>query len=122
MAVPEFNHTIIRNKQYVFNIAVTTDGTATNLTSGTLRMTAKYSYADADANAVFIKLAANGLVITNAAGGLATITIAPSDTSNLAEHRIDLVYDIQLTDSTPAVWCLVRGKITVLPDVSTITP
>ena len=99
------------------------NGAAINLTGGTLRMMAKYSTYDDDASAVFnLSSPSSGIVVTDAPNGKATVTISPANTVSLPEHRVDLAYEIRLTESGGAVDSLTFGTLTVLPNVVNTTP
>jgi phage terminase large subunit-like protein len=114
------NLRMTRGDEFIFNIAVVLDGVAVNITGKTLRMTAKWSADDADADAVFslTSTGSAGITVTNAAGGLATVTVAPAKTSSLPARQVSLVYDIQLhTDATDPK-TIASGTLLVRPDVT----
>jgi hypothetical protein len=93
------------------------DGTAQSLVGKTLIFTAKDRLSDADPG-VFQKAIGSGIVVDNAAGGLATVTIAPADTSGFTGPRT-LLWDIQMTDqATSDKKTLDEGKLYVRPDVT----
>ncbi len=117
------NLTIFRDRTFAMNLAVTQAGAPFNLTSATVRMTAKFNYTDLDAAAVF-KLSTNtsGIAITNSVGGLATVTITPTNTSALPANPVNLYYDIQVTDASANVWTVADGILYVLPNVTITTP
>lgn len=117
------NLKMVRGNNTSFNIQVVQGGSALNCTSGTLRMTAKWKPTDADVNEVFsVYSPANGITWTSAAGGLATITIAPGLTSSLPYHQVNLPYDIQYTDASSNPVTVGYGTLTVLPNISRTTP
>ena len=111
-----------RGDTFTFNLAVTQSGAAYNLTGASIRMTAKWNYTDADNAAVFSRTIGSGITVTNAAGGLATVSIAPSNTSSLPATTTNLYYDIQVTDSGANIYTVAYGVLTVNPDVSITTP
>lgn len=111
-----------RGDTYTFSLAVTQAGSAFNLTGGSVRMTAKWAYTDADVAAVFTRTIGSGISIVSASGGLTTVTIAPANTSSLPGNLVNLVYDIQVTDASDNIYTIVDGILTVLPDVSITTP
>lgn len=116
------NLKMFRGRTFAFNLAVTQAGAEYDLTGATLRMTAKYSYDDADGSAVFtVSSPASGIVITNTSGGLATVTLTPAKTTSLPTNEVSLFYDIQLTNSS-GVYSIADGILTVLPNVSITTP
>ncbi len=113
---------MIRGDTFVFDIAVVLNGAAVDITSGLLRMTAKWAVTDADIVAVFqLSSPASGIVITNATGGLATVTIPPADTVGLPAYTTTLAYDIQLEFSATEIYTVLRGNLIVFPDVTLTT-
>lgn len=110
-----------RGDAFTFTLTVTQAGAAYNLTGCSIRFTAKWSYSDADGSAVFSRTVGSGITVTNAAGGIATVALAPSNTSSLPASRTDLVYDIQVTNGSNP-FTVVQGTLSVYPDVSVTTP
>jgi hypothetical protein len=111
-----------RDRTFTFSLAVTQNGVAFNLTGASIRMTAKWQYSDPDASAVFALTVGAGITVTNAAGGLATVTIAANKTASLPANLVPLVYDIQVTDASSNVWTVADGTLYVQPNVSITTP
>lgn len=115
------NLKMVRSDTYAFEIAVILNGAAVDLTGGTLTMTAKWDVVDLDANAVFVRSTGNGgIAVTNAVGGLATVTIASTNTTALPAHTVNLVYDIQLVNTLGSIYTVLNGILTVVPDVTTV--
>lgn len=114
--------TIFKSSDYTFTGAVTLNGAALNLTGAGLWMTAKYNFSDADNVAVFqLKSAALGgsdITITNAAGGLISITIPDTATSTLPLAITNLVYDIKLIETGGRLATLAYGQLIVMPPVT----
>lgn len=110
---------LIRGDSNIFTVTVTDqDGAAMNLTGAKLFFTAKYSRSDTDAEAIFQKSSpSNGIEITSAAGGLATVTITTMDTYNLTEN-IAAYYDLQVKDSSGRVFTATRGRLEILMDAT----
>lgn len=93
------------------------DGTAQSLVGKLLTFTAKDRLGDADPG-VFQKAIGSGIVVDNAAGGLATVTILPADTSGFTGPRT-LLWDVQMTDqATGDKKTLDEGRLYVRPDVT----
>ncbi len=114
------NLKMIRGDTYIFELAVILNGEAVDLTGGTLTMTAKWDIADSDANAVFqISTTSGDIVVTDAVGGLATVTISHAKTVNLPSHVVNLVYDIQLLDVNTQYFTVLTGILSVYPDSTT---
>lgn len=117
------NLEIYRGDTVTLTCTAKSNGTAINLTSGTARMTVKYSPYDADADAVFsVYSPSNGIVLTTPASGIFTVTLAPALTTSLPAHRLDLFYDLRFTTSSGAVYTLAAGQFTILPNISITTP
>ena len=116
------NLNMFRGDTPSWNLAITTDGAARNISTDSLRMTAKYSTDDADNAAVFSKTVGGGITVTNGAGGLATVLLAKSDTNTLPGQTVTLFYDIELTTSGNSVFTIAWGTLTIQPDVSITTP
>lgn len=103
-------------------VTVTQNGSPFNLTGCAMRMTAKWNYTDADGSAVFTRTVGSGIVLTTPLSGIATVTIAPANTSSLPAYTNNLFYDIQVTDTGSNVYTVQNGILTVDPDVSITTP
>lgn len=101
-----------------FSVTNTATGLAENLTGGTLKFTAKWDFTDVDGSAVFQKTIGSGITVTNAAGGLANVTIAASDTTSLPATIVNLNYDLKYTDASSNVWPILYGLLTIVPNVT----
>jgi hypothetical protein len=64
------------------------------------------------------KTLGDGIVVTDAPAGEATITIDAGDTGGAPDHPRSYPYDVQVTFSDGTVKTPVRGRFTVLPDVT----
>lgn len=117
------NLRMVRGDTYIFDSAVVLNGEAVDITGCSFRVTAKYSYTEDDAEAVFIKTSnpVDGITILSAPDGSLRTQLAPADTNGLPSHQVDLVYDLQMLDATGNVFTLQRGILTVVPDVSLTT-
>lgn len=117
------NLRMVRGDTISFNISIVLNGLPVDITNGVLRMTAKWSVTDEDADAIFTKTSTpvDGIVITDAVNGLATITLSPADTINLPDHTVTVPYDVQL-DILGAIFTVLLGNLTILVDVSNQTP
>ena len=80
-----------------------------------VRFTARYR--SDDTTAVFTKTLGAGIVVTDAVGGLATVTISHADWSAYT-GRGALVYDVEVTTAAGKVSTVLKGGIAVLEDVS----
>jgi hypothetical protein len=106
-----------------FDIAVTKDGIAVDLTGASIRFTAKRRATDVDLEAVIAKTSAvaGGIVVTNALGGIARVDIVPADTEDLTASA-RLIWDLQAVDGTGKVRTLADGTLIVHADVSRTKP
>lgn len=114
--------TMVRGDTYKFSGRVILNGVPVNLTDCVLRMTAKYKATDPENQAVFSLSTANPLeiLVTSAVNGEFSVTIASNRTSGLPGFTTRLYYDIQLTDATGAIFTVLRGTLTVIPDITTV--
>ena len=110
--------TISRGDTPSFNIAVTQAGAVFSLVGCSMWFTAKWAYKDLDAAAVFQKTIGAGITLTNAALGLATATLAATDTSGLAAVKVLLVWDIQVRTAGGLTFTVASGNLIVTPDVT----
>lgn len=109
--------TMTRGDNRTIEVAVTSDGAAVNLTGASLTFTARMDYS-APVLVTKSSATASEITVTNAAGGLAEVYLIPADTSALPHATVYPVYDVQLTQAAGTVTTVVRGKITVNPDVT----
>jgi hypothetical protein len=63
------------------------------------------------------KTLANGVAITDAAGGIIEVTLAGTDTAALSQGRYH--HELELTDADGAVSTLAMGTMTLLEDLLT---
>lgn len=107
----------VRGDTYTFTIVVLLDGEFYNLTPVALKMTAKWTLDDVDADAVFQKTIGDGITLTDPTVGEAQIIIQPADTTSLPADLSTLVYDIEMTDGS-AVYTVARGELNIVSDVT----
>ena len=112
------NFAMTRGDTVSFSIAVTLSGAPFDLSSCSLWFTAKNKFTDLDNAAVFQKTIGNGIVVTNAVQGLATVTILPADTNSLSLIKTILFWDLQLKDSSNNIYTINSGNLIVSPDVT----
>lgn len=102
-------------------------GNAVNLDGQTLFMTAKKSFNDLDADAVFkLDSNGNGIIINPAQSvavntGHATIRIVPSNTSSLSATVWHLVYDIRRKTVSGDVVLVFKGQVIISPAITQST-
>jgi hypothetical protein len=108
----------IRGDGETYLLTLTEEDEPLDLTDAEMWMTAKRHIGDADADAIFQKTVGDGITITDDAGGLATVVLAPGDTSDLAARTIRLVYDIQVKLTSGRIVTPLKGRLTVNPDVT----
>jgi hypothetical protein len=100
------------------------DGAAFNLSGYTIRMTAKTSIDQADADAVFQLSTVDGTItITNAAGGLAEMQ-PERDSTNTLTVDTSCVWDVQIAkDGTPdETFTVADGTLLIRRDVTRTAP
>lgn len=115
----EINLNAHRGDDEEYAITVTgTDGGPFDLTNCAVQFTAKRRLRDPDEDAVIIKDLDDGIEVTNASGGLATLRLASADTVGLPAQRTSLYYDIQVTDEDGLISTPIEGRLIVRPDVT----
>jgi hypothetical protein len=102
--------TLEQGATYAEAFAVSQGGVAVNLTGGTIAAQLRVGYDDATA------VASCTPAITNAAGGLFTLTLSAAATAALSARAY--VYDVTLTRADATVLRLVQGTVTVSPRVT----
>jgi len=115
------NFTIKRGDTVQFSGTITQGGTALDITGASLWFTAKNQYVDDDVSAIFQKTIGDGITVVNAAQGLITILLSPSDTTGLSKVKTILVYDLQLKDTNSKIYSIASGNLVVEPDVTNST-
>jgi hypothetical protein len=97
------------------------DGSAYDLTDGTLWFTLKVRLDDADADAALQHESGDGLLtITNAAGGLATHRVTAAESAALTAGQV-YHYDYQIRASDGTLATLERGKLVLTGAVTEAT-
>lgn len=96
------------------------DGSAYDLTGATLWFTLKRDYADLDSAAELQHTIGSGIVVTNAAGGLATHTIGAIETAGLAVGLL-YRYDYKLKAADGTLKPIEAGTFSVKPYVTRAT-
>ena len=89
---------------------VDTAGTAKNLTGATITAQARKDHTSSSATATFTT------AITNAVGGVCTITLSAATTAGIKAGIY--VYDVNLLDSTNTTTRAVEGLMTIRPEVT----
>ena len=93
-------------------------GAPLDLTDAALTFTAKRNLDDEDEDAVILKTDGAGIeVAVDPTDGLATLTIDPEDTEDLA-HSIVLYWDLQVEDAVGGVQTPLSGRLSVKADVT----
>ncbi len=108
---------ITRAKTAIYNLVIlTAAGTPMDLGAGILYFHASNGDFSLDKNSP-----SNGIVITSATAGLATLTISPADTESLGSSGVfGMPCEITLTGGSPAGSLqLATGNLTVSPNVGT---
>lgn len=105
---------IYHGRTEVFDLTITVNGTAVNLTGKALQFTVMADYGE-DA-ALIEKDTIDGITITNAAAGQARVTLETSDTGLLDNREHVVVYDVHLIDGT-ADYQVLTGRLVVHPTI-----
>lgn len=104
-----------------FAFAVTRSGAVEDLAGSVLWFTVKTDQSVADDDALFQKSTTNGgIVVTDEPGGLATVTVDPEDTEDLAETAT-YQFDLQLKTSGGNIETVATGQITITADYTRST-
>lgn len=107
-----YNIVIDQGATWNFNFTVDTDGTPWNLTSYSLEMMVKESYASTTA---MLTLPADGTVTMNSSGQV-SISVPASKTTTMTAGR--WYYDIELTSAGDEVTRILEGRFIVNPQVT----
>lgn len=107
-----------RGDTRIWKIAVTDPdtGAVVDLTGRTLAFMAKRQPADADGAATISKAIGAGIVVTNAAQGLAELTLLPQDTNTLPNRDLWLYWDLQMIAGGD-VFTLNSGRLKVTSEI-----
>src|SRR5882724_3046901 len=91
-----------------------------DITGSVVRFTAKKLATDLDAVAVVRKDSAGvgGVVITNAGGGIARVTVPPGDSAILTDPITNLSWDAQITEQDGTVTTVLEGTLIVSADIT----
>lgn len=111
---------MIRGETLVLDLLVKqANGAPQDLTGAKIWMTAKTAYAQPDSISIFqVSTLNGGIVITDPASGLATVTVAANLTRNRPDADEELVYDIRLRDAGGFVSTLESGILVVSPSAT----
>lgn len=110
--------TMYRGDSAAFNLsAKQSDGSPMNLTTGTLFFTVKSHSRQLDTDALLQKSTGNGITVTDAVGGLFTVTLSPSDTAD-AYAPSYMVWDVQYVTSGGNVYTLADGQLLLKADIT----
>lgn len=109
----EVNIELVRGSTKLVTFTITAGGSAVDFTSHAVVATGRRDYRDTDTE--FTHTFSNGANGSVFASGVLGFLLTAAETSALADS---LVYDIQGTDTGGTITTYVRGKITVLPNVT----
>lgn len=106
---------------FIFNLKNDV-GAAFNLTGYDARLQVRRTYGDTS-TLINATLANSKLVLTNAVGGILTLTLAPSDTSSIrfngvGDETLECVYDLEIQSSLGQVAKPARGTFTLNREVT----
>lgn len=80
--------------------------------------TAKVSYDDTDAEAIFQLTLGDGIEVVDDFDSIIEVTIPPSATEDLTGRTSTLYLDVQAVDTAGVPWTLADGRLTVRADVT----
>lgn len=110
--------TMVRGDSASWLLSATLNGAPYNVAGCLIWFSGKRSVADGDVDAVFMKTLGGGVTVTDAANGLVTVTLSPTDTETLPSSRVILDWDLQVKTAGGAIYTVALGKLTVFPDVT----
>jgi hypothetical protein len=105
---------IYHGRTEVFDLTITANAVAINLTGKTLQFSVKRDVTDS--LALIEKDTTDGIVVTNAAAGQARVTLETTDTGLLDNREHVVVYDVHLVDGT-ADYQVLTGRLIVHPTI-----
>ncbi len=106
----------VRGDTLRFQFTVVQDGGVTDLTGGTLTLTARWSV---DLPELFTCTVGDGLTIDDPTSGVVEVSISSTKTSNeIPFHTVPIVYDCEFIDSTGDISTVLYGVITIYPNVT----
>jgi hypothetical protein len=89
-----------------------------DLTNCLVWFTLKRSLSDSDEDALIAKTLIDGITVTNALEGLATVQIDPEDTDSLTVPILGAYYDVQIRDSLDNIFTISQGTMNIVSDVT----
>jgi hypothetical protein len=109
---------LIRGDTPTYDLELRSGDEALDLTGMGITFTAKRRYSDPDEDAVIRHdLDDGGVVLTSAIDGTATVHFSAADTAGL-DDLPTLVWDVQVDDVAGTVITPLRGKLSVVRDVT----
>lgn len=111
------NLRMIMGDKYQFDVVTVVDGELFDLTGYNITMTCRKNRNDVSQFFQLTSNPANGIVITNAANGEFTVTIAASLTSSLPKYIMRFPYDIQISSGSN-IYTISTGTLIISPDVT----
>ncbi len=114
---------MFRGDDKTIDLHFTKNGVAQDISNWMIFFTAKRKLADTDAQAIMRKnnITMSDVTITNGPQGLATVSIAPADTSSLEDSELALTCDVQARDANGIVSTTGYINLIILPDVTRAT-
>lgn len=96
------------------------NGDPLNITGLTIRLMAKKKVTDDDSAAIlsFDNGTVGGITITDAAGGIAELTVEPGDTESLEDKKLKLDYQVRVDSPGGDVKRVAdKGKVQISPQI-----
>jgi hypothetical protein len=111
---------LVRGDDWTIKLALTSDGSALNITGNTYWLTLKENIDDADPGALQVTATPDiSTSPTEASQGIIYIKASRTDTNTLAAKTYN--YDVQQVDSSGNVQTLLIGKVKVVKDITRST-
>lgn len=115
--------TLQHGTRRILDVAVTDDeGAAVDITDSAFYFTVKADWLAADSAALMSLTVGDGIEVTDAAGGLAEITVREADWAAIDNEPTRLIYGLTERDSSDRVWRLDTGTLLVTPAALTEVP
>lgn len=112
---------VARGDNVKFNVTVTLDGNALDLTNYSIWCTGKRSLDDLDADAIWqVTKAGGNITVTGSGNNIAQVNVPGSNTAVLTE-AVTLFYDVQIKSPGGDIDTVASGRVNITLDVTRAT-
>ena len=108
---------LVRGDTPTYDLELRSGDEALDLSGMDITFTAKRRYTDTDEDAVIRHTLDDGITVVDAETGTATVRFDAADTADL-DDLPTLVWDVQVEDAAGTVLTPLRGKLSVVRDVT----